>query len=226
LIRTLVALLQEGSLRRSLMLFADRAESSQDLERNIGTWFLDAMHGAAAAFKKMTNVRLLAIAFILTVALNADTIQIANRLLTDSALRSVIIAQAQALADNPPQSTGYYPAQGSSDRSEGPSTAKPSTHAPAGRDMSAADRFSEITSNVRSLRFPIGWAGDLPHGGQAWTFKTIGLALTAVMVLFGATFLYGFISFVTQLAQRGSGRANPDNQPWTQQSNWSATTNR
>ena len=219
-IKTNVALLKVDNLRRLLLLFADRAETREELEQNIGTWFLDAMRGAAAAFKRMTNLRLLAIAFVLTAALNADTIQIANRLLTDSALRSVMLAQAQALADSSSQSTGSSPAQGPSERPDpGPSTPKQSTYAPAGRNMVTADQFTQITLTVRSLRFPIGWAGDQPHGLQAWTIKALGLALTAVMVLFGATFLYGFISFVTQLARRGSRHTGADDELWMQQRN-------
>lgn len=82
-------------------LHAFELAASNDLEKfrkSLEDWYNSAMDRASGWYKRRTQWFLMALGFALAVALNVDSIEIAKRLSTDSALRQGLIASAQAAA--------------------------------------------------------------------------------------------------------------------------------
>jgi hypothetical protein len=73
------------------------------VHENIEVWFNNAMERVAGWYKRKTQAVILALALIVTCALNVDTILIVKRLSYDSALRQALVAQAEKLAASPGQ---------------------------------------------------------------------------------------------------------------------------
>jgi hypothetical protein len=86
-----------SQLRRTLSIF--QRESGGEMQRyrqNVASWFVDAMGAASAAYKRRVQLRLLIIAFALTIALNADTLKMAGRLLRGPIEQASALLQFQA----------------------------------------------------------------------------------------------------------------------------------
>jgi hypothetical protein len=85
-----------------LEVFIDQAGDSMDRVRtNLERWFEDAMERVSGLYKRKTQLSILIIALGMTLWINADTLRIGRALASDGALREAVVAQAQALANNP-----------------------------------------------------------------------------------------------------------------------------
>jgi hypothetical protein len=104
-----VGKLPEGALKRSLGLLVDDAEEvEKDLDKRaqlvsdrIEGWFNDRMARASGWYKRNAQFWSLVIAAGVTVASNASTIHVAERLWQDASLRASVVASAQAFHDKP-----------------------------------------------------------------------------------------------------------------------------
>lgn len=98
-IRHQVAALLDPNLRQILLVLLD--ESGNDvakLRQGIEQWFDSAMDRVSGWYKRKTQAITFVLALSVTVVVNADTIMIANTLSKDSALRSIIVSQAEAFS--------------------------------------------------------------------------------------------------------------------------------
>ncbi len=76
------------------------------LQRNIETWFDDAMDRVNGWYKRQTQVILFVLGLVVTLLLNADTIYIVQMLSRSPTMRAAIIADAQKLSgQNLPEKT-------------------------------------------------------------------------------------------------------------------------
>ena len=88
-------------LVQTVRVLVDRAGNDlSKLEAEIGAWFDAAMERVSAWYKRRTQWVLLAIGIGVVGVTNADTIGIVESLSRDSALRSALVAQAEAAAEN------------------------------------------------------------------------------------------------------------------------------
>jgi hypothetical protein len=178
-------------------------ESAQgDVERlrtNLEAWYDDTMARVSGWYKRKTQIILLAIGLVLVPALNANTLTMAERMWKDDAVRSAVVAQADALASATP-SPEATPAPGSSLSASG---------------QELADAADDVDSVVK-IGIPMGWGDDaMPHGFLPALF---GWLLTMVAISLGAPFWFdalGRISRIrssgkpeTPLPATGSGKAN------------------
>jgi hypothetical protein len=94
------------NLQDALTAFEKKADGKADvLQRELEDWFNSAMDRVSGWYKRRTQTILLALGFVVAVAVNADAIGIAHRLWTDTNFRESLVAMASA-AVNPPASQG------------------------------------------------------------------------------------------------------------------------
>lgn len=87
---------------RALRTLAEQAGDNLDVMRtSVEEWFNGSMDRVSGAYKRRTQWIIFGLGLVLAVLLDANTLTIANRLSTDSTLRSVVVAQAGAFANNP-----------------------------------------------------------------------------------------------------------------------------
>ncbi len=173
----------DSSSRKTLSILLDDAgDSLTTLERSMDAWFNGAMDRVAGWYKKRTQTIVLAIAALICILANADTITIATALANNTALRESIVAQARVYAENN----------------------KGSQTAPTPEDVETQ------VKNLQKVGVPLGWASPpwrslaFPLG---WLNKLAGLALTTFAVSLGAPFWFDLLNKFMNI--RSAGKA-PD----------------
>jgi hypothetical protein len=155
------------------------------LQRHIEIWFNNSMERVSGWYKRRVQAWTIAIALVLTIGLNADSVLIAKHLARDSALRSAIVAQAQQMVQQPVDA-----------------------QAAGARIPLMQDRIAEL----KSVGFPIGWPDpDGPPAGVPWfVLKVFGILLTAGAASLGAPFWFDVLGRFMSI--RSAGRA-PEEMP-------------
>lgn len=181
-----------GSLRP---LLDDAAGDVERFRDNVETWFNNSMDRVSGAYKRHTLGWQAAIGLVLALSMNVDTLQITRSLWHDRALRQVLVAQAEAVAQQEQPPSG------------------------------AAAQFATLHDQVTSLGLPIGWracaapsANDAVVGtpllwcDEEWAFWALvpmlfGWCLTAAAVSLGAPFWFDTLKRFVSI--RSSGKS-PD----------------
>jgi hypothetical protein len=196
---------KDSYLRRTLVVLATHSEDEYEFRQNLASWFIKAMEGAAAYYKKMTQMRLLAIAFALTIALNADTLNMADRLLRAP------IAQASALAQLQTAILNYQIARTPPANQNAPPDSQDETRAPSQNQASGPSQnwplpVSQIAAgitNAGDLGSFIGWRrSERISVWELVKFRSFGWCITALMAFFGASLGYGWARWLKALATR------------------------
>ena len=162
------------------------------LQKHIEAWYSSTMDRVSGWFKQHTNLVILAVGLILSLAINADTITIANSLATDKALRNTLVSAATEASKNPQQLN----------------------------DSAGGNNFQTYVRQIRGAGLPLGWAvstADLRHVPETpgeWSFKFIGLILTALAVSLGAPFWFDTLNQIMALRSTVKPRnaASPDDE--------------
>jgi len=174
-IRKVVSQMPNSDLKRALLTLMD--EAGNDLERarvNVERWYDDAMDRVSGWYKRRTQWILLALGLAFAVALNIDSIRIADRLYLDTPMRNAIAATAEGYAAAA-RTTGNVPPEKQID-----------------------DNFKRI----KSLGLPLGWdLKEFPKGSSPageWigviVLKLLGLILTGLAVSLGAPFWFDLLN--------------------------------
>jgi hypothetical protein len=98
-LRLAVGKLQNAPVQRALLSAIDTAQG--DLGRtqaNVEAWFNSSMDRVSGWYKRRTQTIIFVVGVVLTVAVNADTLTVAESLVQDDALRKAVIAEAEAIA--------------------------------------------------------------------------------------------------------------------------------
>jgi hypothetical protein len=171
------------------------------MQQHIEIWFNNAMERVSGWYKRRVQAWTIAIAIALTVALNVDSVLIARRLARDSALRSVIVAQAEQLVQQPPAAVFVTTAPGIA-----PSpTVVQDTGA---RVQLLQDRIQEL----KTVGIPLGWPDPdgAPRDLSWFLLKVMGLLLTAGAASLGAPFWFDVLNRFMSI--RSTGKA-PEESP-------------
>jgi len=161
-------------VRQAMRYAIDTAEGDLDRARQtLEAWYDSAMDRVSGWYKRETQWVVLAIALVLTVTLNADTLRIADQLYRNGDTRRALLVEAERRADTP--LAGPAP------------NAAPNAVPNAVRRDSTADRaYAELVD----LHLPIGW----PNGVHfAWAMIP-GLLLTTFAVMLGAPFWFDVLN--------------------------------
>jgi hypothetical protein len=101
-VRDAVNEIQNEDLRRVLLLSLNDANGRLDKAReSVESWFNDAMERVSGWYKRKVQVIILLVALVVSVALNADTFNVASSLWNDTALRESVVAAAQRATEQP-----------------------------------------------------------------------------------------------------------------------------
>jgi hypothetical protein len=154
---------------------ADEADDVGEARRRLESSFNDVMDRAAGWYKRNVQVILLVLGLAVAGGLNADTINVADRLSRDSAIRAAVVAQAQKAVpptDTTPTATAV----------EGQIRAARATALPLGW----------APENV-------------PDGKLGWILlqKVGGLLLTTFALMLGAPFWFDVLGKVARLRASG-----------------------
>jgi len=186
-------------LKSVLLLLVDEAERSSDTGRilrqngvldiqkldtlieqvyqHIEGWFNTSMERVSGWYKRRVHVWTIGVALVLTGLLNIDSVQIANHLSRDPALRSAIVAQAEVAAKQPQPASGDEP------------------------------RLQTPIQELKSVGIPLGWPDvDGPqHDRWGYLLKILGLLLTAGAASLGAPFWFDVLNKFMSI--RSAGKA-------------------
>jgi hypothetical protein len=172
-IRKVVAQLPNVDLRRALLTLIDEAGTDFDQARlNIEHWYDDAMDRVSGWYKRRSHKFLLAFGFAFAVALNIDSVRIADKLYLDTPRRNAIVATAQGYAAEVSKAGGRMP------------------------DKEIKENYAKI----QELGLPIGWTENEFPASFGWKWlgvlglKLVGLLLTGLAVSLGAPFWFDVLN--------------------------------
>jgi hypothetical protein len=180
-------------LQKALAALIDQAgDSVQELQLNISRWFSDAMERVSGVYKRRTQLIILALALVITVWTNADTIRIWRTLSKDATVRAAVLSAAEAYSRGPAPEAQ-------------PSTTPDTTGAALALAIARADSAIARLDSVAAFGVPLGWRGERL---EWWTVP--GWLITALAISLGAPFWFDVLNKVMNI--RAAGRA-PEEKP-------------
>jgi hypothetical protein len=178
--------LPNQELRTALLTLIDEAQGDVEKARkNIEEWYDGMMDRVSGWYKRRTTVLMLLLGFVVAAVVNADTINIANTLARDGALRSSLVAAAEQRIRTPltPTTTGGTPED---------------------VDAQATRNLRSAHDAVNALGLPIGWTRptDTNHDDRRrvpTTFgdiflKLVGILVTGFAISQGAPFWFDVLN--------------------------------
>lgn len=106
-LREAISQLPYEPTRRALLAIVDAAGNDAGKAReNIENWFNSSMDRVSGWYKRRSQIIILALGFIVAIALNADSVTLVKRLWTDKALRDSLVAVAEVYAKENPNTNG------------------------------------------------------------------------------------------------------------------------
>jgi hypothetical protein len=96
-----VAGIQSDWIKRSLLPLVSDAKNLAAARANVEGWFDDAMERVSGWYKRKAQVIILLVALVVSVALNADTLEVTTTLWNDTAIRESVVAAAQQASQQP-----------------------------------------------------------------------------------------------------------------------------
>ena len=202
--RALAALTQslpDSPFRSFLTRLGNRGTLDPEaVAQSIQDWFSSVDDRVSVEFRRKTKLVLFVIGLIVTLLLNADTLQMANRLVKDQALRTLVTQQAVTLAAAP---ANVPAASGPANPTVLPQTASLTSGA-AGAVAGPGGNPSG-TALIGRLDIPLRWTADdwetlkgIIDPSKPGTFfdgvyKVLGLLITALALTMGAEFWYNLL---------------------------------
>lgn len=163
---------------------------------NIEAWFNSTMDRVSGAYKRRTQMMLLVIGLLISVLMNADSINIVTSLATNEAVRQTLVNSAGASPAAAPASEYGALVRQALDPVK---AAIPACQA----DGNSPDcRLQYNLSQLRRSGLPVGWTSDwiqhdprgLPRTGGEWFTKVVGLVITGFAVSLGAPFWFDVLN--------------------------------
>jgi hypothetical protein len=216
-----IAKLQNEKLRGTLLaLLGESRGNVEELKKNVEIWFNNSMERVSGWYKRRTQLWNLTIAMFTVLLVNADTLVIVQALADNEAMRTALVAQAQAYAE----------ANQAEDQTAAPSgdSSVPATDASSDENVAAlqsqTEELQRLLNQIEGLNLPIGWdpnaAEDDPYYrgipssmsrlGETVAFHLLGWIVSIFAVSLGAPFWFDMLNRVISI--RSAGRA-PEEKP-------------
>lgn len=192
-VETGLANLPDGKIKRALLALVQNAEGDFDTaQKRIEAWYDDSMDRVTGWYKRRTQVWTVIVALLLTVAVNADTVQIARRLWTDPTLRSQMVEEAKVRAGKPRPSVAV--------EYKDLDPLKPTVR---GAGDTVSQREQALLGQV------LGWHSDALRTNSLgdWLQHVVGWMLSIVAISLGAPFWFDLLNRFMNI--RAAGRS-PD----------------
>ncbi|MES2444986.1 MAG: hypothetical protein V4574_19345 [Pseudomonadota bacterium] len=188
-----IAQIPEERIKQAMLVAVDQAEGKiENVRVNIEKWFDSSMDRVSGWYRKHTQWLILIIGLVLAIGLNVDTLRLASTLQTNSSLRSVVVAEAEATVTRV--------------RTNGATDEKALSAAVTCGEAKLPDGVSCAQHRLESMGFPVGWnkrpawiwepgfwaSKDswLPNNFGAWLAALFGWLITAVAISIGAPFWF------------------------------------
>lgn len=221
-------------VQQALVTLVDAAGKDVAKAReNIEEWYNSSMDRVSGWYKRRSQYIILVIGFIVTIAVNADSITIAKRLSTDRSLRESLVAAADAYAKANASPT---PASAPVVSPTPPPAASPTpTPDPCwendckGKEDSPQCKLKKSQCAIQGLNLPIGWNPSeeqwpglhfwyprefLSRWYPAFRLHLFGWLLTALAVSLGAPFWFDMLNkFVVVRSTVKPKEKSPDEPP-------------
>ena len=179
--------LPNQELRTALLTLIDEAQGDiEKARRNIEEWYDGMMDRVSGWYKRRTTVLMLLLGFVVAAVVNADTINIANTLARDGALRSSLVAAAEQRIRTPL------------------STATTAGSTPDEVDAQATRNLQSAHDAVNALGLPIGWTKATPNNRDDrrrvpdtfgdFFLKLVGILVTGFAISQGAPFWFDMLN--------------------------------
>ncbi|MDX6512733.1 MAG: hypothetical protein QOE36_2237 [Gaiellaceae bacterium] len=176
-----IASIESAAVRDAMTALYHSAQGDAvKFRRAAEQWYDDAMERVSGWYRRRIQKVLWVLAFVIVLALNADTLQLAKTLWTQPSVRNALVAQAQAQT-----STGQAQPVSAKD------TVAKLEALPVGMGWHWTNKASDPQS------FPFWRPADL-------LAKLLGLSLTAVALSFGAPFWFDLLSKLARLRSSGA----------------------
>jgi len=170
-------------------------------EASLAKWYDQHMDRVSGWYKRHTQSVVLAVAIVLTVVTNADTVGLIHRLWTDSALRAAVVEAAKArIAEGPPLRPVEY---------SDPTTPKPT------KPIQSSKANEVGADEVQLLSRMVGWSEDLENlkgliasgtKGEVllwFVLHLFGWFVTALAVSIGAPFWFDTLNRLMNIRSSG-----------------------
>ncbi len=191
------ALTNNRDLQRTLLVLCNDAADIAQLRTALEGWFNNAMDRVSAWYKNKSQKWVFAIALLVCLLINADSLQLVKDLYQNPTQRSAIVAQSQQMVK---------------DSAPAPSSSTTATTAPLSRQE--AERLADTIGALNKTGFSWGWGieqlqalrgDDVAHTLLIVSLKLIGILLTAVAASLGAPFWFDMLNKLINI--RAVGKA-------------------
>ncbi|HWH19388.1 MAG TPA: hypothetical protein VN671_02555 [Solirubrobacterales bacterium] len=150
--------------------------------KKIEKWFDRSMERVSGWYRRKSQLITVAIAILLAAGLNASALRIVERLQQEPTVRTALVAQAEATAEDDSTTTAE----------------KEESLEHAGK--AAAGAYDKLTA----MHVPLLWAkANVPHGFLPWVTNVIGWLLTIVAISLGAPFWFDALGKLANLRTTG-----------------------
>lgn len=185
--------LPPGDVRTALLTLLQNASGDLDrAQQNIEQWFDDTMERVSGWYKRRTQLVTIAVATVLTIGTNADSVRIAHVLWTSGTQRTLLVQRAKTAVGTPNASVVY-----------------PNKNDPL------HPVFKPSRDDMDTLRSVLGWPGrdDLTWG--SWPSRIVGWFLSIVAISLGAPFWFDTLSKLMNVRNAGQKpkKGNPNGKP-------------
>jgi len=157
-------------------LFNEANGDFQKFQTGLESWFNSAMDRVSGWYKRRAHVIIFSLAFLIAVAMNVNSISLAQDLWTNQAAREALVGAAQ----------GYYDKHSASSQPNSPTT-------PSSLDQG----LSADIEALKNTYLPIGWThplfNRLKGAPLLWLGALLGWFLTACAASLGAPFWFDLL---------------------------------
>lgn len=177
---------------------------------NIENYFNEAMDRVTGWYKRRAQRVLLSLAFLLTIALNADSISMVTQLARGPELRTAATTYAQKIIADAP-AAGTLPANQTTGNRAAAVTASPAITGTNAISITIGQVENALNA-INAIGYEIGWAkwwASGPHSLADWVSKLTGLLITTLAVSMGAPFWFDLLNKVVNLRTAGKKPDEP-----------------
>ncbi len=196
--RGIMALPDSLTKQALLSLLASTQGELPEFQAKIEDWYNASMDRAAGWYKRNTQKFLLAIALVVALTLNVDTLHIAVTLWNNPVARQATVDLAQKYAEANPIKASSGPAKApETDKGTnlpGDSSNTPQTESGKTPEQKLMDQATTLSNLGKSLPVPFGWSTEHGGNGLYWLEKVIGWIITMLALSLGAPFWFDVLN--------------------------------
>jgi hypothetical protein len=170
--------LPEGDVRTAVLALLQNADGDLDrAQKSIEQWFDDSMERASGWFKRRTQWVTIALAALLTIGTNADTVRIGQMLWKNPTLRASLVEKAKSRSET-----------GKESDARGVAAEYPDKNNPL------KPVFKPTKDELDALKPLLGWADQDVRDLGAWPSRLLGWSLSIAAISLGAPFWFDTLS--------------------------------